>query len=458
MKRAVNVVKQFLVPALLSFSLVALVTGAGCGTITFPLTPDAGRTDAGPVITNDGGTKTDGGVSFTETCKNLNLNRCAYLIRCGLVEDSVAGRDTCVKQLEATWCGPLTWPPHVTAGALRFDAVKADTCGTAFATWSCDEYATLPDSCTSFLKPRAALNEPCFDGYTECAEGMCRGSVCPRTCQPRGFSGETCSSDLECRQGLFCRRSPFMPTVGVCTPLGSTGAGCDTDAECLIGFHCLAQQCRVLPPAGDPCLLGQCAESAYCDATASTDGGVCVMRKGETAPCDGDQCQPVLECDVLAQRCLRAEVSTGSACSPSQSCPAPETCVGVTAGDAGTCGAPLEEGQPCLNQTDCQAHLACLSDGDAGSSCHKRAPAGASCKTSRECFNTAVCSQGVCTQRPLPSERCTTEVGCRWGLCRESNDAGVCGSLLTAGMMCDEGWQCASGVCAAGLCLGRCLP
>lgn len=435
-----------------------LLLGQGCGKLPI-LFPDAGRTDSGVDPVTDSGVRLDGGVSFADACKTLNLNRCAYFIRCGLVEDTMEGRDACVKQLEVTWCGPLTWPPHVTAGALRFDAVKAETCGTAFATWSCDEFNALPDSCLTFLKPRAALNEPCFDGYSECTEGVCRGSVCPRTCQARGFSGESCSSDSECRQSLYCRRSPFMPTVGVCTALGPVGAACELDADCLVGLNCVSQQCRLLPSSGEACLSGRCGDSAYCDVLTA-DAGVCVTRRGEMATCDGDECQAVLVCDVLAQRCLRREVGSGDACSASQVCPTNETCIGVSARDAGTCGAPLAPGEPCVNHDDCQAHLACRTDGDAGLACRPRAAAGSSCVSARDCFTSATCLQGTCQQRPLPTEACSDVLSCRWGLCREASagDGGVCGSLLTAGMTCRTNEQCASNICAAGTCIGRCLP
>lgn len=438
--------------------MVVMLLGQGCGKLPL-FFPDAGRPDSGVEPTTDGGTRVDGGISYVDACRNLNLNRCAYFIRCGLVEDTMDGREACVRQLEATWCGPLTWPPHVLAGALRFDPVKAETCGTAFATWSCAEFQALPDSCLTFLRPRAALNEPCFDGYTECTEGVCRGTVCPRTCQARGFSGESCSSDGECRQSLYCRRPQLMPSVGMCTPLGSAGSACEVDAECLIGLECLNQQCRLLPSSGEACLSGRCADSAYCDPLAS-DAGVCVTRRGEMATCDGDECQSVLVCDVLSQRCLRREVGSGDICSPSQTCPTNETCLGVSANDAGTCGAPLAVGEPCISHRDCQTHLACRADGDAGLACRPRAMAGASCATSRDCFTSATCLQGVCQQRPLPSEPCNDTLACRWGLCRESTsmDGGVCGSLLSAGTPCRTNDQCASNICAAGTCIGRCLP
>lgn len=438
--------------------LTCLAAFAGCSQFVIkpPITPDAGKGDSGTPF--DAGVRSDAGLPLAEACTALNLNRCAYFIRCGLVEDSMAGRDACVRELEATWCGPLTWPPHVIAGGLKFDPVKAETCATAFATWSCAEYASLPPSCESIVKPRQALGEPCYDGFTECTEGVCKGATCPRTCQARGLAQAPCTTDGDCRTGLFCRVSPFNPVNGECAAFGSTGAPCQADRECLIGLHCVEQFCRVLPNAGEPCLNGACTDSAYCDATR-VDGGTCLARKGETAPCDGDQCQSVLECDPIDHLCLRDEVNSGDPCSAAQTCPTGETCLHDDAQTKGTCGAPGDVGATCISHDDCLAHLACLG-GDGGLSCQPRRVSGSACTDARECFDTAVCANGKCVERGLPMQECSSDVPCRWGLCHDDGDGGVgvCGSLLGAGLSCSSGAECASGLCDNGTCIGRCLP
>ncbi|MFT3710573.1 MAG: Dickkopf N-terminal cysteine-rich domain-containing protein [Archangium sp.] len=434
-----------------------LLLGASCGTfLKLPPTVDAGRADAGN-NPGDGGVRPDAGISPVEACKTLNLNRCAYFIRCGLIEDAVSSLEACVREMEATWCGPMTWPPHVAIGALKFDAVKAETCATAFETWSCREYADLPDSCQTFLRPRAALGENCFDGFTECTEGVCRGAVCPRTCQARAFADEACTNDNECRSNLFCRLSPFSPSSGVCSVYGLADADCTADRECTTGLHCVGQKCRVLPGAQEPCLLGTCGDTSYCD-DANLDGGICVTRKGETSLCSGDQCQPALVCDALDSRCVRRLLSSGDACLPSQQCPVGEVCIGGTARAAGMCGRPLDVGSSCATNIDCLEHLACLDDGDGGWACGNRVDAGTRCEDDRECFSSARCVNHACAELSLPTEACSDDQGCRWGLCRVNGDAGVCGSLLGAGLDCVVGEQCASGLCDNGTCIGRCLP
>jgi hypothetical protein len=99
-----------------------------------------------------------------------------------------------------------------------------------------------------------------------------------------------------------------------------------------------------------------------------------------------------------------------------------------------------------------------LSVEDAGSRCQLRVDAGVPCDADRECHASARCVEHVCTELSLPSEPCSDVQGCRWGLCRVNADAGVCGSLLGAGLSCARGEQCASGLCDNGTCIGRCLP
>jgi hypothetical protein len=183
---------------------------------------------------------------------------------------------------------------------------------------------------------------------------------------------------------------------------------------------------------------------------------VCVLRKGETAPCSGDECQPVLLCDVVDSKCVRVEVGSGDPCTPGQRCPLNEVCVGATTRTGGTCGAPLAPGSACVSHADCEAHLACLA-GDGGATCEHRLPA----ESDRECYVSARCINRECVETSLPAQACSSTQPCRWGLCREDVsgvDGGVCGMLLPAGLGCRSGAQCASGLCDNGTCLGRCLP
>ncbi len=441
--------------------MVALAClGAACSFApSVPAQADAGRVDGGAQPADDGGTALDGGLAATDACRVLNLSRCEYLSRCGLIEPSAVGLEACTRAAEATWCGPMTWPSHVAAGALRYDPVKAQSCAQAFTTQVCAEWVTLPDSCTNFLKPRVQLGQPCYDGYLECADGVCRGNSCPRTCQPRALLDEACVSDGDCRTGLYCRFATFMSSVGTCAAFNGPGGSCDTNIKCLDGLRCVNQQCRALPIVGQACLDGFCSDQAYCDAQA-TDGGLCLTRKTTAAACDGNQCLSTLVCDPTSQSCQPVKLSSGEPCTPLQQCPGGQVCVASDRTGAGTCSPPHADGEPCLGAADCQRHLSCRG-GDGGTTCQPRATMGAACVTSLDCLTSAVCHQGACVELPLPGESCAETRVCRWGLCREvtNTDGGaICGALLSAGQTCVRGEQCASGACDKGTCLARCVP
>jgi hypothetical protein len=188
---------------------------------------------------------------------------------------------------------------------------------------------------------------------------------------------------------------------------------------------------------------------------------VCIARKLEGAACTEGQCQSTLVCDPIRAVCVRIQLSSGDACSLAQVCPVGQTCVGATAQSPGLCHAPEPEGDPCLSSRDCEAHLACQTSQDGGTSCQRRAAAGGSCESAQTCQRGAVCSAAVCTELPLPGESCTQTRACRWGLCRElaGVDAGaVCGPLLSAAQPCTKNEECASGACSSGTCVARCLP
>ena len=420
--------------------------------------PDAGKPDGGVTVIPDSGVRVDGGLLVTEACLSLNTNRCEFLARCGLIEDSPQSRLECARFFEATWCGPLTWPTHVTAGALKYDPLKAESCSQAFATQACGEWKTLPDSCNRFLLPRVPLGQSCYDGYAECMDGVCRGSSCPRTCQPRALLNDVCSMDADCKTGLFCRVSEVTPNSGLCTPFGTNGSACTGNRECLDGLQCLSKVCRVLPPPGTGCLEGLCAETGYCDGQA--DAGVCLGRKTEGQRCVGDECEASLVCDPLNSMCVKLQLSSGDVCQLLQNCPSGEVCVGATAQSVGLCHAPVTEGMRCLAHEDCEDHLACL-EADGGRTCQRRSPAGASCDGNRVCQKSATCSASICTPLPLPGQSCAATRTCRWGLCRDlaNTDGGaVCGPLLSAGQPCQRSEECVSGSCLSSACLARCVP
>jgi hypothetical protein len=303
------------------------------------------------------------------------------------------------------------------------------------------------------------LGGDCYDGFEECTDGVCRGSSCPRTCQPRALLDEVCTIDADCRTGLYCKLSPFMPSVGQCAAFGTVGAACEASQQCADGLQCVQQQCRVLPPPGTPCLAGACSEAGYCDG--SEDGGVCLGRKSEGATCTANECLVGLVCDPLRAACVKKDLTAGDECSLSQRCPAGTTCLGATRTATGTCLPPLPVLEACAVDTDCEAHLACRDAGDGGASCQLRATEGETCAGEQTCQSGATCLNRECTLLPLPGESCTLTRACRWGLCRElvnSDGGAVCGALLSAGQPCMRNDECGSGACVMGTCVARCVP
>ena len=438
--------------------LVAVLLGACNFAPSIPFL-DAGKPDSGvPPVADGGIVHVDGGLNAGEACAVLNESRCAYLARCGLIENNAQTRLECERGLEASWCGPMTWPAHVAKGTLRYDPLRAEACAESFLTQTCGEWATLSDSCQRFLLPRVPLGQDCYDGFAECADGVCRGSSCPRTCQPRALLDEVCTVDGDCRSGLYCKLSPFMPSVGQCAAYGSNGTACESDPECLDGLHCIMQQCRALPAPGLSCVEGLCSEAGFCDGVG--DAGVCLPRKTEGTACTAGQCLNTFVCDPVRAVCVRIALSSGDACSLAQKCPATEICLGATDLSAGVCHPAQPEGQPCLAHRDCEAHLACQ-PADGGNTCQRRAPAGSTCPTTQTCQTGAVCTASVCTELPLPGESCADTRACRWGLCRDlanSDGGAVCGPLLSAAQPCTRPEECSSGQCVNGSCVARCLP
>ena len=450
-------VPSILRSAFFLFSLSAL--SAACSFAPSHVPPDGGKQDGGATITPDSGMRVDAGLAPSEACAVLNAKRCAFLARCGLIDDQAQARQDCERSFEATWCGPMTWPSHVAAGTLRYEPARAEACAEAFLTQACGEWEVLPDSCTRFLVPRVPLGAECYDGFAECTDGVCRGSSCPRTCQPRALLDDPCSVDGDCRTGLYCKPSPFMPTTGQCAAYGTNGTACEGDRQCLEGLQCIGQMCRVLPLPGTACVEGQCSEAGFCEGAAS-DAGVCEPRKQEGAACVDDQCLSTLVCDPLRWVCVKVRLSSGDTCSLSQECPLGEVCLGASNQNAGMCRSPQSEGEGCASHFDCETHLACQG-ADGGSTCQRRAEPGATCQSAEICQSGSVCSSSMCTPLPLPGQSCAETRACRWGLCRDlaNTDGGaVCGALLSAAQPCLRPEECASGSCVGGTCMARCVP
>ena len=416
--------------------------------------PDGGAFDAGA----DAGLA-DGGPSPEATCAVLDARRCAYLTRCGLIADTPAELAACLETLTQSWCGPSTWPAHVESGSLRLDPVLAAACAGAFDTRACADFATLPAQCGQFLLPSAGLHQECFDGFSECTVGVCRGAACPRTCQLPGAASEVCSVDDDCRTGLQCKLSTTTAGVGQCVAFAQVGENCDDATRCLDGLWCAQNKCRTVPTQGQSCSLGRCDDLSYCDQ--GFDGGLCEPRKLTGDACLQGQCLGGFLCSAITSSCLPLQVSSlGAPCTTEQLCPAGSTCLGATPQVPGTCGVPRALHAPCSSATDCSPELTCAG-ADAGASCVLRLGAGSACASSSNCQADALCLKGQCTALPGLGEPCALTQACRDGTCLQGAalDGGfLCTPLLGPAADCSSDAQCASGRCSQNACLTACTP
>lgn len=420
---------------------------------------DAGHGGGGA----DAGPASDGGLPASLACATLDAARCAFLARCGLVGDDDDAQARCRARLEATWCGPTMWLPRVRSpiNTLRYDGRRAQACADAFATRRCEDFDGLPQECGTFLAPAANLKQQCYGDYEECIEGVCRGGACPRSCQPRGVRGDACQRDGDCVTGLYCRQPPGRPS-GACTSYGAVGDFCDGTDHCQGDLLCSASQCKATPGLDQPCVDGRCDDNTRC--VAGSDGGVCVARLPESAPCGGDECQPGLACLPSSGQCEPERLTAlGAPCLAGQVCPTGAACVGWTNEAPGACETLHDEGAPCTRHGDCQPHLACLEvefadGGPSGRACARRQPVGGDCDDGRACDVQAVCVEGRCVPLPSPDDACGEAGQCLWGACRVTSAEAWCVGLLGPGAACQADDECAGHRCVGGACVAACTP
>jgi hypothetical protein len=315
-------------------------------------------------------------------------------------------------------------------------------------------------ACNRITTPNAGPMQACYDGYQECTEStVCRGAACPRTCQAPGAPGDTCQFDSDCRPLLYCKRTVQVTGAGICTGLGTVNSTCTRDEPCTAGLACAGGHCVVPPSAGTYCAVGDlCDDVSWCKFTP--DGGVCVAKEGNNAPCTDDvQCMSGFICQN--NRCeSRVLALTNTPCSDRQTCPMGTICVGATTMQLGRCSAPLDAGQSCIASDDCLKHLACSGvDGGLTLACAWRQPNLAPCSVDHDCQLLSRCKGGICRRLPAVGQSCLEERACATGPCMALLDAGyVCAEKYGPGERCLADSDCASNRCVGNSCLPTCAP
>ncbi|MBX7102203.1 MAG: hypothetical protein K1X89_31090, partial [Myxococcaceae bacterium] len=206
--------------------------------------------------------------------------------------------------------------------------------------------AGCPSSCTT--------TSDCANGGV-CTAGQCRGGKGP---------GQSCSSPLECQNGLCvdgvccdvacdgaceaCNRPGKLGTCGA-VPAGNVGdpscnpfvcdgnnrscpTSCSSSTQCAPGLNCVGGLCRDTKPPGASCANGMQCASGFC-----TDGVCC------DAKCDG-ACEA---CNVAGKEGACTPAAKGDPGAPACT---PYTCDG-TSGDCPS---------SCQADADCAAGAACV--------------------------------------------------------------------------------------------------
>jgi hypothetical protein len=230
-------------------------------------------------------------------------------------------------------------------------------------------------------------------------------------------------------------------------PQQKLGDACDTDAECETRYHCVTESC---PGVCEPRFeLGDACtvEHEQCSLPygACLDGTCRIpVDFGQTCADDLD-CQRDLLCDPVSQRCVEPPSRPGL-------------------------------GEPCINDFNgtkpallCQDGLTCDDGGniDAGGTCANLGAEGTPC-TWDSCQYGLYCmwfgGQQVCHARSTEGAVCDpSSVGCEPGLFCQStpNDPNVstCIPQLALGESCNEDGQCGPDlVCSYGVCVKAAYP
>jgi hypothetical protein len=193
---------------------------------------------------------------------------------------------------------------------------------------------------------------------TECmnsAECAWEGDSCYR-CWPKAEPGQECDNDVEhteegCGSSMRCVLKPDHDHTGTCRPGDGSRAGpqrvpagelcspkdaCGGDTRCRptefvdIAGGFVEGECKAAASLSQRCLrvddasFSACDDSAYCDAEAPFEFGVCVPRHPAGAPCSGKnglECQLGSFCHPELRSCEPYHhARRGEACGTSSDC------------------------------------------------------------------------------------------------------------------------------------------
>lgn len=236
------------------------------------------------------------------------------------------------------------------------------------------------DVCMNYLEcsdgicqtPGIKLGEHCSSKSDQCQSGLYCDTSAPsyldHTCAAYRKAGESCDTNAQCANELFCQN-------GTCTLRGSDGTNC-TDHFMCASHWCNNGVCAVkpLPPAdlteGQDCSVGSCREDLYCYKD------VCIAA---TYLAEGDACTR----DAFPMFACNNGLYCDQTCTPSGGC-------------QGTCRPFPKPGEPCTNFAACGKDAYCTDFGPdvSKSRCVKLGSVGEPCP----CAHGLACLAGQCVK------------------------------------------------------------
>jgi hypothetical protein len=289
--------------------------------------------------------------------------------------------------------------------------------------------------------------------------GYCSGGRCTRRIAPGG----ACSVPDACQEPFLCRGGRCEIINLSCAP-ARTGAMCAYLRICEDSAYCdFADNftCKPRKTAGETCTLtGDCQPAFTCQSDLMTGARRCVPRLTAGAACQGDDCEPGLNCvgERTARSCLPGPA--GQPCGSDSPCPAGYHCDDT--GSDNVCRPPLALGERCtLYRLPCAVGLYC----DPTAGCRPKPAAGEACSSTAPCVESLRCtgSPATCQPRARAGEGCTSasssgqDTGCEPGLFCEYDSTlklTICQTPRPLGATCNGDDRCASGACGTS---GRCL-
>ena len=265
----------------------------------------------------------------------------------------------------------------VNSGAVKYDAVKAAACIAAMEETGCKIFdLPSPDICEGTFEGtvenggECTIDQECISRYCDIQAG------CPGKCSPQAAVGETCNAgESSCVHGADCNGDKCVDFTGII----ADGESCDEAFQwCGENSYCMGGKCQPKLGEGDDCSEYEdaCGKGMYC--SPEKDNNVCVT--GSIVEEDGATCDPTegTVCNPLLNLYCHLNYNTFE----------------------GTCGAPKEEGDTCLDTTEemyytCGEGLYCKTELTSGT-CTKLKDLGESCTTDNEC-ESGYCDEGECT-------------------------------------------------------------